>query len=112
MCCINKKKKTGGDGILNILSNHCTDNNHKMYQAKNVFAQGITGFSERNIANTTVVLQIIVDKQANVSDSNTDKSTDFFYLSIMIGLGPAESRKMIISMIHFFCREETGCKFM
>lgn len=79
MCCINKKKKTGGDGILNILSNHRTDNNHKMYQAKNVFAQGVTGFSGRNIANTTVVLQIIVDRLTLVTPIQINRQIFLIY---------------------------------
>lgn len=37
------------------------------------FTQGVTEFSERNITNTALVLQIIIEKQANVGDSNTDK---------------------------------------
>lgn len=72
ICCINTERKTGGDGILNILFNCCTDNQNvflllgkeRVFLSKTLQAQQAKLFCAH---------QMIRVGQDNLSDSSAAK---------------------------------------
>lgn len=72
ICCVNIEKKSSGDGILNILPNHCTDkqNVFLLVGEERVFLRET---SQAQKAKLFCAHQMTTDEHAHVSDSSRAK---------------------------------------